>query len=240
MTLTNLVRRALRTRGYVEDDASSSGAVHVSIWAHGEQTACSMESGWLFGSVRDALVDEAIEAFGASVMLNGYAVDLVEEADLVRVSGAELEVTDALDTAREILHDWTDGGDSAAFDTSLMEASLAYALLDMHEPTGELPEHELLRFARDPELAAEARGAVPQSAEDARNSPPAAPGAWRRFRHPDGRRWAVRTRADGYDLEMTDEEGDVFTRSREQANASAEVALLIVEQLRAGFVDDAE
>jgi hypothetical protein len=239
MTLTNVVRRALRERGYVESEERD--AMYVSIWADGQRVACSFASGWLFRGVVDALAEDAIEARAVSVTIDRLD-NGVGEADVVQVHGGEVDVTDKEDEANEILFDWTEGGGS--YDEHALEVSLAYALLDVDEPDADPPERESLRFARDPEVAAEAearalaRAAAKAEAEARAKEARARPAEWKRFRHPDGRRWAVRARANGYDLEMTDEEGDVFTRSREQANAGAAVALLIVEQLGAGFVDE--
>ena len=67
-----------------------------------------------------------------------------------------------------------------------------------------------------------------------------APKEWRRFVHKDGRKWSVRERPDGFDIEIVDVDGDVFTRSRAHPRPSNEVALLINEQLKEGFVDASE
>lgn len=224
MTLTNVLRRALRDRGYVEDE-SRGDAMYVSIWADGERVACRFESGWLFRSVVHTLAEEAIEASAVSVIVEradneDYGV---AEADVVHVSGGEAEITDREGEANEIVFDWTEGG--GHYDERALESSLAYALLDIDEPQAARPEQENLRFTRDPEVAAEAearakaKAAAKADAEARAKEARSRPAEWKRFRHADGRRWAVRVRSDGYDLEMTDDEGDVFKRSREQANA---------------------
>src|SRR5688500_11521727 len=97
MTLTNVLRRALRDRGYVEADGRGGGdSMYVSIWADGERVACLFESGWLFRDVVDALAEEAIEARGVSVTVErlGNEDNGVGEADVVHVHGGDVELTD--------------------------------------------------------------------------------------------------------------------------------------------------
>jgi hypothetical protein len=63
--------------------------------------------------------------------------------------------------------------------------------------------------------------------------------AWRTFTHPDGRAWAVRTGATGFELRIgrADDANDPpVVRARESKTPDIEVARLIKEQLAEGFV----
>lgn len=59
-------------------------------------------------------------------------------------------------------------------------------------------------------------------------------GAWIRMRHPDGRRWAIRARRDGYDLEVG-EPDEMVARRRVCASPGEQVRRLVEEQAREGF-----
>lgn len=60
-------------------------------------------------------------------------------------------------------------------------------------------------------------------------------GNWLEMQHPDGRRWAVRERRDGYELRIG-EGDDAVIRKRSAPNPSAEVRRLVREQKAEGFV----
>ncbi|MBS1151019.1 MAG: hypothetical protein H6Q89_2717 [Myxococcaceae bacterium] len=65
------------------------------------------------------------------------------------------------------------------------------------------------------------------------------PAAWRAFAHPDGRAWAVRVGATGFELRIgpTDDPNDPpVIRARESKAPEAEAARLIKEQLAEGFL----
>lgn len=241
----NLLRRTLGERGYVEDDRFRPDAIRVSMWSLGDRVGCTIDAGrrtWLVDDLVRAIADEAIEAIAATVVIEVLRRGSdVRTADIMRISGGQIDTSDEQETASEIFHDWTDGEDFNPFAT---EAAISDALLELDELGVPITEQEHLGFARDPELAAaaEARArarAEAQAEADARaRAARATPAPWKRLRHPDGRKWAVRVNGDGFDLEMTDTEGDVVARHRRHDNAPAEVAMLIVAQLREGFVDE--
>jgi hypothetical protein len=60
-------------------------------------------------------------------------------------------------------------------------------------------------------------------------------GTWLEMQHPDGRRWAVRERRDGYELRIGEGE-DAVVRRRSAPNPSAELRRLVRDQKADGFV----
>jgi hypothetical protein len=60
---------------------------------------------------------------------------------------------------------------------------------------------------------------------------------WRRFRHADGREWAVGRAVDALWLRMVDADGEAFERTRPSTTPTSEVEALIQEQQLAGFVE---
>ena len=68
---------------------------------------------------------------------------------------------------------------------------------------------------------------------------PAAPfirPAWKVFRHPDGRVWAIRPGGPGYLLRLGDPADEPVVKERKSTHASAEISRLITEQRADGFV----
>ena len=78
---------------------------------------------------------------------------------------------------------------------------------------------------------------LPQTLEEQRSPQrfEAGVGTWLEMQHPDGRRWAVRERRDGYELRIGTGD-DALIRKRSTPNPSAEVKRLVREQKAEGFV----
>jgi len=77
----------------------------------------------------------------------------------------------------------------------------------------------------------------PQTLDEQRSSQrfDAGIGQWLEMQHPDGRRWAVRQRRDGYELRIGAGE-DAVIRRRSAPNPSAELRRLVREQKAEGFI----
>jgi hypothetical protein len=225
MTLIDCLRAALRKRGFIEaDDPKRAGVMHVTVWGTRDGAACSLDARWVGEELFRSFADRTIEARGC--MIDVGACGDVEHAEITTVSCGDIRVDAHEEEAAEIVEDWTSEG--GHYDPSELEYWLVYSMLEMDRPSMEI---ENLAFAYDRTL--------PKLAEPiAETSFVPEPGPWKRFAHPDGRRWAVRERHDGYDVQIVDEEGEVFTKARAHDRPRNMVALLISDQIAAGFMDD--
>lgn len=172
---------------------------------------------------------------GALCVALGCGGDLVEADYEDRAVSATLfhlrpdgsiESEEDLDgTASEICEDWSEGG---KYISEGQEPLLAVLLgLD------DLPGGGVSRqWIRTKAWAAPAAVKAPATTDTA---PP--PLRW--FRHPDGRRWAVRVSGSTVELRI-DSDGEILTRSRVHADgrsAAESAASLVREQMADGFVE---
>jgi hypothetical protein len=213
--LIELVRRLLRARGIVLCDADAATTKRVRFFTTPPGSGCAFAMHGLFDRLMEALAAEQLEARGATIEVMAGRVTL---AEVCRVVGDEVVRQDE----EEEVADLVDEYDSAN------------GLVEMMVELGPVTDGEVLYFRVDAAAARAEEDVAPAVVAPVDDEP------WRRLRHPDGRRWAVRARPTGVDMEITDSDGDVVRRFRPHEHPRAAAALWASEQRADGFVDDAD